>query len=56
MAPTVYLEQLEYDARLMNQTLKSGKATATMLHLLKKCCHSSKANLYQKNTGCNQNW
>jgi len=34
MAPTVYLEQLEYDARLMNQALKSGKATATMLQQL----------------------
>ena len=34
MAPTVYLEQLEYDARLMNQALKGGKATATMLQQL----------------------
>jgi methanol--5-hydroxybenzimidazolylcobamide Co-methyltransferase len=34
MAPTVYLEQLEYDARLMNQALKSGKATANMLQKL----------------------
>lgn len=34
MAPTVYLEQLEYDARLMNQALKEGKATATMLQKL----------------------
>lgn len=25
MAPTAYLEQLEYDARLMNQAIKSGK-------------------------------
>jgi len=34
MAPIVYLEQLEYDARLMNQALKSGKATAGMLQQL----------------------
>ena len=34
MAPTVYLEQLEYDARLMNQALKHGKPTANMLQLL----------------------
>jgi methanol--5-hydroxybenzimidazolylcobamide Co-methyltransferase len=34
MAPTVYLEQLEYDARLMNQALKAGKPTATMLQQL----------------------
>lgn len=34
MAPTVYLEQLEYDARLMNQALKAGKSTATMLQQL----------------------
>jgi len=34
MAPTVYLEQFEYDARLMNQALKSGKATAGMLQQL----------------------
>jgi methanol--5-hydroxybenzimidazolylcobamide Co-methyltransferase len=34
MAPTVYLEQLEYDARLMNQALKRGKPTANMLQQL----------------------
>jgi methanol--5-hydroxybenzimidazolylcobamide Co-methyltransferase len=34
MAPTVYLEQLEYDARLMNQALKHGKPTANMLQQL----------------------
>ena len=34
MAPTVYLEQLEYDTRLMNQALKAGKSTATMLQQL----------------------
>ena len=34
MAPTVYLEQLEYDTRLMNQALKGGKATASMLQKL----------------------
>lgn len=34
MAPTVYLEQLEYDARLMNQALKSGNpATSLLQHL-----------------------
>ena len=26
MAPIVYLEQLEYDVRLMNQALKAGKS------------------------------
>ncbi len=30
-APTVYLEQLEYDARLMNQAIKSGKSTVLTL-------------------------
>jgi methanol--5-hydroxybenzimidazolylcobamide Co-methyltransferase len=34
MAPTVYLEQLEYDARLMNQALKAGKPQAQMLQTL----------------------
>ncbi|MDR3309401.1 MAG: hypothetical protein LBS80_05555 [Tannerella sp.] len=34
MAPTVYLEQLEYDARLMNQALKAGPSTASMLQRL----------------------
>lgn len=34
MAPTVYLEQLEYDARLMNQAIKAGKPTAAMLQQL----------------------
>ena len=31
MAPTVYLEQLEYDTRLMNQALKDGRQTAEKL-------------------------
>jgi methanol--5-hydroxybenzimidazolylcobamide Co-methyltransferase len=34
MAPTVYLEQLEYDARLMNQALKSGQPATIMLQHL----------------------
>jgi len=34
MAPTVYLEQLEYDVRLLNQAIKSGKSTALMLQNL----------------------
>ena len=34
MAPTVYLEQLEYDARLMNTALKHGRPTANMLQQL----------------------
>lgn len=33
-APTVYLEQLEYDARLMNAAIKSGAPTATTLQHL----------------------
>jgi methanol--5-hydroxybenzimidazolylcobamide Co-methyltransferase len=33
-APTVYMEQLEYDARLMNTALKSGGSTATTLQHL----------------------
>lgn len=31
MAPTCYMEQLEYDARLMNEALKEGKASALNL-------------------------
>jgi methanol--5-hydroxybenzimidazolylcobamide Co-methyltransferase len=31
MAPTVYLEQLEYDVRLMNQAILHGKESARML-------------------------
>lgn len=34
MAPTVYLEQLEYDTRLMNQARKDGKPTAVKLQQL----------------------
>jgi len=31
MAPTVYLEQLEYDARLFNQAIKGGKSQIKLL-------------------------
>lgn len=34
MAPTIYLEQLEYDARLMNQATKDGKNAALQLQQL----------------------
>ncbi len=34
MAPTVYMEQLEYDTRLMNQALKEGKASTLNLQRL----------------------
>ncbi|MDR1722744.1 MAG: hypothetical protein LBR84_02240 [Tannerella sp.] len=34
MAPTCYMEQLEYDVRLMNEALKEGDATALMLQKL----------------------
>ena len=34
MAPTAYMEQLEYDARLMNQALVSGKASSHILQQL----------------------
>jgi methanol--5-hydroxybenzimidazolylcobamide Co-methyltransferase len=34
MAPTVYLEHLEYDTRLMNQAIKDGKGTAIKLQQL----------------------
>lgn len=34
MAPTVYLEQLEYDTRLMNQATKGGKESALALQKL----------------------
>lgn len=34
MAPTAYLEQLEYDTRLMNQALKDGRQTAEKLQQL----------------------
>jgi methanol---5-hydroxybenzimidazolylcobamide Co-methyltransferase len=33
-APTVYMEQLEYDARLMNAAIKAGQPTATTLQHL----------------------
>ena len=31
MAPTVYLEQLEYDVRLMNEALKGGTVPSCIL-------------------------
>jgi methanol---5-hydroxybenzimidazolylcobamide Co-methyltransferase len=34
MAPTAYLEQLEYDARLMNEALKAGKMHSDVLQQL----------------------
>jgi methanol--5-hydroxybenzimidazolylcobamide Co-methyltransferase len=34
MAPTAYLEQLEYDARLMNEALKAGKLHCSVLQQL----------------------
>lgn len=34
MAPTAYLEQLEYDARLMNQAILAGTASSSMLQQL----------------------
>lgn len=34
MAPTIYLEQLEYDARLINQAIKGGKAETLLLQKL----------------------
>lgn len=34
MAPTIYLEQLEYDTRLMNQAIKGGTAEALQLQKL----------------------
>jgi methanol--5-hydroxybenzimidazolylcobamide Co-methyltransferase len=34
MAPTVYMEQLEYDARLMNEALREGKASVLALQRL----------------------
>ncbi len=34
MAPTAYLEQLEYDVRLLNEALKSGKSHSRMLQEL----------------------
>lgn len=34
MAPTAYLEQLEYDARLMNEALRLGKSHCRMLQQL----------------------
>ena len=34
MAPTVYLEQLEYDVRLMNQAIKHGKDSALQFQSL----------------------
>ena len=34
MAPTIYLEQLEYDTRLMNQAIKEGKADVLLLQKL----------------------
>lgn len=34
MAPTAYLEQLEYDVRLMNEAIKAGPGTSRMLQQL----------------------
>ena len=34
MAPTVYLEQLEYDTRLMNEAIKGGKTDVLQLQKL----------------------
>jgi methanol---5-hydroxybenzimidazolylcobamide Co-methyltransferase len=34
MAPTVYMEQLQYDVRLFNQAIKEGKQSAAMLQRL----------------------
>jgi methanol--5-hydroxybenzimidazolylcobamide Co-methyltransferase len=34
MAPTAYMEQLEYDARLMNEALKAGKLHCSVLQQL----------------------
>lgn len=34
MAPTAYMEQLEYDARLMNEALRAGKLHCTVLQQL----------------------
>ena len=34
MAPTAYMEQLEYDARLMNEALKAGKVHRSILQQL----------------------
>ncbi len=34
MAPTAYLEQLEYDSRLLNEALKAGKAPSHILQQL----------------------
>ena len=34
MAPTAYMEQLEYDVRLMNVALREGKASASLLKRL----------------------
>jgi methanol---5-hydroxybenzimidazolylcobamide Co-methyltransferase len=34
MAPTVYMEQLQYDVRLFNQALKEGKESVAMLQRL----------------------
>ncbi|MCK5467557.1 MAG: hypothetical protein KAI99_03585, partial [Cyclobacteriaceae bacterium] len=34
MAPTIYLEQLEYDTRLMNQAIKGGKESVLGLQKL----------------------
>jgi methanol--5-hydroxybenzimidazolylcobamide Co-methyltransferase len=46
MAPTVYMEQLEYDTRLMNEAIRSGDATAHMLQRLfvdSDCYHDPQA-------------
>ena len=34
MAPTAYMEQLEYDARLMNEALRAGKLHCSVLQQL----------------------
>ena len=34
MAPTVYMEQLEYDTRLMNQAIKGGRESILNLQMM----------------------
>jgi methanol--5-hydroxybenzimidazolylcobamide Co-methyltransferase len=46
MAPTVYMEQLEYDTRLMNEATRKGPASAQMLQQLfveSDCFHDPQA-------------
>ena len=48
MAPTAYMEQLEYDARLMNEAIRAGKMQCQVLQQLLVA-----SDIYTRSTGLN---